>query len=154
MKIGFKPCEFLSLSSKVEVVSNAPQNLPFNEASDIRATREPYASSITSEDMPPLGVILTSVPLCKPSPVTLTSSAAQRTAESLLVSTAKAPYEQTEEGICISIPVPPAPVQRNDFNFNYEDGADSDGEVGPFYGAVQGEGRRIQVMTSNGTSKY
>jgi hypothetical protein len=100
--------EFLSFSRKVEMVSNIPQNLPLTEASGIYATREPRASSITSEEMPPLGVILPSSPLNlnEPSLVSLTLSLAERTAESLLVSAAKAPYEQMDEGTCISIPAP------------------------------------------------
>jgi hypothetical protein len=56
--------------------------------------------------MPPLGVIDTSATLSEPSPVTLPSSMAQRRAESPLVSAAKAPYEQTDQGICMNIPVP------------------------------------------------
>ncbi len=88
------------------MVSNTPQNLPLTEASGIHATREPSASSITSEDMPPLGVILATSPLNEPSPVTLMSSLAEATAESPLVSGVKALYEQTDDGICISIPVP------------------------------------------------
>jgi hypothetical protein len=74
----------------------------------------------------------------------------------VLVSGAKAPHEQMHEGICISIPVPPTPVQRNDFNFDYEHGVDSDGEVGPFYDAVEG-GRTsawIQMITATGMLKY
>jgi hypothetical protein len=55
------------------------------------------------------------------------------------VSAAKAAYEQTDEGVCISIPVPPVPIQRNEYNFDYENSMDSDGKVGPFYDAVEGD---------------
>jgi hypothetical protein len=57
----------LSFSIKVEMVSNMPQNLPLTKAPGIYATREPSASSITSEEMPPLGVLLSSSPLNEPS---------------------------------------------------------------------------------------
>ncbi len=49
----------------------------------------------------------------------------------------KAPYEQTDEGVHVSIPVAPVVIPiRTDFNLNYDDGADSDGDVGPFFDAV------------------
>lgn len=98
-----------SPSSKVEMVSNISQNLPLIEASSIHATRELNVSSITYEDKPPLGVILTSALLCDTSPVTLASIKSQRTAESPLVSAAKSQNERTDKGICISIPVFPLP---------------------------------------------
>ncbi len=128
--------EFLSLSTKVEMVSTVHQNLPLIHASSIHATREPSVSSIKSVDVPPLDVIVESSPVNEPSPVTLTSSIEQRTVVSPLVSAAKAAYEQTDEGVCISIPFPPVPIHRNECNSDYEISADSDGQVGPFYYAV------------------
>ena len=115
------------------MVSTVHQNLPLIHASSIHATREPSVSSIKSVDVPPLDVIVESSPVNEPSPVTLTSSIKQ---VSPLVSAAKAAYEQTDEGVCISIPFPPVPIHRNECNSDYEISADSDGQVGPFNYAV------------------
>jgi hypothetical protein len=62
--------EFLSLFTKVEMVSTVHQNLPLIHASSIHATREPSVSSIKSVDVPPLDVIVESSPVNEPSPVT------------------------------------------------------------------------------------
>ena len=58
----------------------------------------------------------------------------------LNVNAFKALYEQTDEGVHLSIPAAPAakPI-HTDFNFNCDDGADSDEDVGPFFDAVEGE---------------
>jgi hypothetical protein len=40
----------------------------------------------------------------------------------------------------LSIPVDPEAIPIcTDFNLNYDNGADSDGDVGPFFDAVEGE---------------
>ncbi len=44
----------------------------------------------------------------------------------------KAPYEQTNTGVILIIPVAAAMIARTGLNLDYE----NDGEVGPFFDAV------------------
>jgi hypothetical protein len=65
---------------------------------------------------------------------------ARKSADSPNVNAFRAAYQQTEGGVHLSIPVAPAALpQRVDVNYDNYDGADSDGEVGPFYDAVADE---------------
>ena len=75
------------------------------------------------------------------SPVTLfPSTEGTELVESPNVNAFKAPYEQTDERVHLSIPVAPTVIPIcTDFNLNYEDGAESDGDVGSFFDAVEGE---------------
>jgi hypothetical protein len=72
------------------------------------------------------------------SPVTLfPSTEGTELAESPNVYAFKAPYEQTDEGVHLSIPVAPVAIPfHTDFNLNYDNGADSNGDVGPFFDAA------------------
>ena len=54
------------------------------------------------------------------------------------MSTTWAAYEQTESGKHLSIPVTTTKIYHT-FNLNYNEGYDSDNELGPFYDAVVGE---------------
>jgi len=76
-----------------------------------------------------------------PSPDTaLLSADGKESADSPNVNAFRAAYQRTQDGIHLSIPVAPAALpQRFDFNYDNYDGADSDGEVGPFYDAVADE---------------
>jgi hypothetical protein len=52
----------------------------------------------------------------------------------------RAPYQQTEDGVNLSIPDTPAALAvRIYINIDNYDGADSDGEIGPFFDAVVDE---------------
>ncbi len=60
--------------------------------------------------------------------------------ESPHVNAFRAPYQQTEGGVHLSMPVAPAALpSRVDMNIDNYDGIDSDGEIGPFYDAVADE---------------
>ncbi len=49
----------------------------------------------------------------------------------------KAPYDRTNNRVYLSIPVAPTQTVHDQFNLNYDHGEDSDGEVGPFFEAVE-----------------
>jgi hypothetical protein len=84
-------------------------------------------------------VLLIPGELGNPSPLTLFPSIEEAVlVESPNVNAFKAPYERTDDGVHLSIPVAPATIPiHTDFNLVYDDGADSDGEVGPFFDAVE-----------------
>jgi hypothetical protein len=95
-------------------------------------------SGTPSDPLPPLGVLLLATEASNASPVTLLPIV-EAAAESPLVNAFKAPYDTTDDGVHLSIPVAPAPIVRHAFNLIYENGEDSDGEIGPYYDAVVGE---------------
>ena len=94
----------------------------------------------SSGGLPPVGMVLIGGAAFNSSPVTMVPSLDKGSVtESPNVNAFKAPYEQTDEGVHLSIPAAPAakPI-HTDFNFNCDDGADSDEDVGPFFDAVEG----------------
>ena len=95
----------------------------------------------SSGGLPPVGMVLIGGAAFNSSPVTMVPSLDKGSVtESPNVNAFKAPYEQTDEGVHLSIPVAPAAIPaRTGFNLDYGDGADSDGEIGPFYDAIEDE---------------
>ena len=118
--------------------------------SDLTSFHETIPSQSTDEVTSPFRDIYVSSNAINPSPITFTSTNIEGNYEKTttfeniaakpLVNAASAPYQTTDDGVHISIPIPPASVQNySNFNENYGDGADSDGEIGPFLDAVQEE---------------
>jgi hypothetical protein len=126
------------------IFSNDEENQPIqpeeSESRKVNSTNNDD-SGTPDDPLPPLGVLLIPGEAGNPSPVTLFPSTEEIVpVESPNMNAFKAPYELTNDGVHLSIPVAPAAIPiRTDFNLMYDDGADSDGEVGPFFDAVEGE---------------
>jgi hypothetical protein len=89
--------------------------------------------------MPPLGVLLVEED-DNPSPMAhLPAIDAAEAVGSPNINAFKAPYDQTKTGVHLSIPVAPTPMHHNELNLDCYNGADSEGELGPFYDAVMYE---------------
>jgi hypothetical protein len=74
-----------------------------------------------SDSLPPLGVLLLASEAMNPSSVTLLPSV-EAAAKSPLVNAFKAPYDKTDAGVHLSVPITPVLIVCHTFNVNYENG--------------------------------
>jgi hypothetical protein len=95
-------------------------------------------SGTPSDPLSPLGVLLLASEAITPSPVTLLPSV-EAAAESPLVNAFKAPCYKTDASVHLSVSITPVSIVHHTFNVNYENVEDFDGEIEPFYDAVEGE---------------
>ena len=72
-----------------------------------------------------------------PSPLTMPSNNAQSEAFQRNVSARRVEYEVSDTGVVLSVPISSQlPYSNNNNEQTYQDGYDSDGEIGPFFDAV------------------
>ena len=97
-------------------------------------------SGTPAQPIPPIHVLWVANDDANPSPVTvLQSLEAAVPEESPNVNASRVQCQWTEDAVHLSIPVAPAPIPTQ-VNFNYDyDGTDSDGEIEPFFNAVEDE---------------
>jgi len=127
-----------------DISTNADDISEISNEEDARKAENTEGNDIlgsSSGGLPPVGMVLIGGVAFNSSPVTMVPSLDKGSVmESPNVNAFKAPYEQTDEGVHLSIPVAPAAIPaRTGFNLDYGDGADSDGEIGPFYDAIEDE---------------
>jgi hypothetical protein len=90
-------------------------------------------SSISA--VPPIRSIIQAVPN-DPSPLTTSATTADSGAFQRSVSARRVEYDVTDDGVALSVPVTSQMPYSNNNTSTYEDGYDSDGQLGPFYDAV------------------
>jgi hypothetical protein len=88
--------------------------------------------------LPPIQTITEAVPN-DPSPLTTSATTADSETFQRSVSARRVEYDVTDDGVVISVPVTSDIPNSNNNNGTYEDGYDSDGQLGPFYDAVLNE---------------
>jgi hypothetical protein len=88
--------------------------------------------------LPPIQTITEAVPN-DPSPLTTSATTADSETFQRSVSARRVEYDVTDDGVVISVPVTSDIPYSNNNNGTYEDGYDSNGQLGPFYDAVCNE---------------
>jgi hypothetical protein len=97
------------------------------------------ASSSPDPSLPPLPAIESNI-TNEPSPLTLPSSSAPSTQNEVRISARRVEYDTTSNGVLLSVPVTSDLPQANRANCSqYQEGYDSDGEIGPFFDAIENQ---------------
>jgi hypothetical protein len=127
--------DFLSRSVKVEMLNGDTEVSPLLAA--MHDARE--------DESPPFSEVRPNFPF-NPSPITQPSIQESEEGEKednqqRMISSTNAEYTQSQSGVYLSVPLAATTTHTKSLTFNtdYSEGYDSDGEIGPFFDAVQGE---------------
>jgi hypothetical protein len=125
--------DFLSRSVKVEMLNGDTEVSPW-----LTTTQGAH-----EEESPPFSELRPNLPF-NPSPITQPSIQESEEGggednQQRMVSSTNAEYSQSQSGVYLCVPLASTTAPKLTFNTDYSQGYDSDGELGPFFDAVEDE---------------